>query len=172
MPQKLFHPSLFNPFMLWTDLALKSNEMLLASGQVIGTRLGRIASAGANPSPRDLKELALMGSEKVKAATESSLAVATRLQAANYQLMARAWRQWLASAGAFTALAGSRTFGEALSSQNRLFHSLVRSGHSHSQLSSDTARLASAALGPVHRAASANAKRLARARARPASARR
>jgi hypothetical protein len=172
MPQKLFHPSLFNPFLLWTDLALKSSEMLLASGQVIGTRLGRIAGAGANPNARDRKEFALMGSEKVKAATESSLAVATRLQAANYQLMARAWQQWLASAGAFTALAGSRTFGETLSRQNRLFHSLARSSRSQSQLSSDTARLAGAALGPVHRAASANARRLARARARSGLARR
>jgi hypothetical protein len=172
MAQNLFHPALFNPFLLWTDLAMKTTETLLASGQVIGTRVGRIARAGANPSPADLEEFTLMGTEKVKAATESALAVATRLQSANYELMARAWRQWFASAGAMTALAGSRTFGEALSRQNRLFHSLARSGPSHAQLSSHTARLAGAALEPVHRAASANARRLARTRTRPAGARR
>jgi hypothetical protein len=168
----IFNPALFNPLMLWADLAMKTSEMLVASGQVIGTRVDRMARAGAKPSARDLKEFTLMGSEKVKAATESGLAVATRLQSANYQLMARAWQQWFASLGAMSSLAGSRTFGEALSRQNRLFNSLVRSGRTHSQLSGDTARLASAALKPIHSAASANARRLARTRTRAGAARR
>jgi hypothetical protein len=156
--------ALFAPFMLWADLALRTTEMLLASGQVIGTRVGRIARAGANPSARDTKEFTLMGSEKVKAATQSGLAVVAQLQSANYQLMARGWQQWLASLGAMTALASSRSFSEAVSRQHRLVHSLARSGPTHSRLSSDTARLFSAALAPVHGAATANARRLARAR--------
>lgn len=172
MAQNLFHPALFNPLLLWGDLAMKTTEMLLASGQVIGTRVDRIARAGAHPSARDIKEFSLMGSEKLKAATESGLAVATQLQSANYQLMARAWRQGFASLGAMTALAGSRSFGEALSRQNRLVNSLARSGRTHSRLSSDAARLASAALKPVHGAATANAKRLARAKTRSATAKR
>jgi hypothetical protein len=156
--------ALFAPFMLWADLALRTTEMLLASGQVIGTRVGRIARAGANPSARDTKEFTLMGSEKVKAATQSGLAVVAQLQSANYQLMARGWQQWLASLGAMTALASSRSFSEAVSRQHRLVHSLARSGPTHSRLSSDTARLFSAALAPVHGAATANARRLARPR--------
>jgi hypothetical protein len=156
--------ALFAPFMLWADLALRTTEMLLASGQVIGTRVGRIARAGAHPSARDTKEFTLMGSEKVKAATQSGLAVVAQLQSANYQLMARGWQQWLASLGAMTALASSRSFSEAVSRQHRLVHSLARSGPTHSRLSSDTARLFSAALAPVHGAATANARRLARAR--------
>jgi hypothetical protein len=166
MPYNVFHPTLFNPFMLWADLAMKTTEMLVSSGQVIGSRVDQIARAGANPSPRDMREIVLMGSEKVKAASESGIAVATRLQSANFQLMARAWQQWFATLGAFSALGNSRSFGEALARQNRLFNALTRSNRTQSQLSGDTARLMSAALKPVHRASTANAKRLARARVR------
>jgi len=160
-------PALFAPFRLWTDLALRTTEMLVASSQVIGTRVGQMARAGANPSASDVEEFTLMGSEKIKAATQSGAAVATRLQSANYQLMARGWQQWLTNIGAMTALASSGTFGEALSRQSRLMHSLARSGPTHARLSSDAARLLSAALDPVHGAATANARRLARTRKGP-----
>lgn len=166
MPYNMIHPALFNPFLLWTDLAMKTTEMLVSSGQVIGSRVDQIVRAGANPSPRDMREIALMGSEKVKAATESGLAVATRLQSTNYQLMARAWQQWFASLGAMNALVTSRSFGEALSRQNKLFNALSRSGRTQALISSDTARLASAALKPVHSASTANARRLARVKTR------
>ena len=76
MPLQI-HPSLFNPAMLWADLAMKATEMMVASAEVIGNRVDQIARAGANPSPRDIREIALMSSEKVKAATESNLAYAT-----------------------------------------------------------------------------------------------
>jgi hypothetical protein len=158
------HPSLFNPAMLWADLAMKATEMMVSSVEVIGNRVDQIARAGANPSPRDIREIALMSSEKVKAATESNLAVATRMQSQNMQIFARAWQQWLASLGAMAALTTSRSFGEALSRQNTLFNSLSRSGHTHAQISSDTARLAHAAMKPVHAASTANAKRLRRAK--------
>lgn len=134
MALKAFNPSLFNPFLLWADVALKTTEMLFSSAQVIGTRVNRMALAGANPSARDRREFALMGTEKVKAATESGLAVAARLQAANWQLCARAWQQWLASSG-------------------------------------NAARLAGAALKPVHAASTANARRLARVGTRSRSKR-
>jgi len=158
------HPSLFNPAMLWADLAMKATEMMVASAEVIGNRVDQIARAGANPSPRDIREIALMSSEKVKAATESNLAVATRMQSQNMQIFARAWQQWLTSLGAMTALTTSRTFGEALSRQNSLFNALSRSGRTHAQISSDTAQLAHAAMKPVHAASTANAKRLRRAK--------
>jgi hypothetical protein len=166
MPYNVIHPSLFNPFLLWADFAAKSAEMLASSGQVIASRVGQIARAGSTPSPRDVREIVLMGSEKVKAAGESGLAVATRLQQTNYALMAQAWQQWFASLGAMNALATSRSFGEALSRQHQLFNALSRSGRTQARISADTARLASAALKPVHGASTANARRLARAKSR------
>lgn len=161
-----FHPGLFDPFMLWTDLAMKSTEMMISSAQVIGSRVDQIARAGANPSPRDMREMVLMGTEKVKAANESAVAIATRLQRTNWQVAARAWEQWFTMMGAMAALGTSRSFGEVMSRQNRLFNALSGSHRTHSRASSDTARLAHAALKPIHAAATANARRLARAKKR------
>lgn len=159
-----FNPGWLNPFILWADVAVKTAEMLVSSGQVIGTRVGRMARAGVNPSARDRREFALMGSEKVKAATQSGMAVAARMQAANWQLYARAWQQWMASLSAFNSLASSRSVGDALSRQLTLFNALGRSHGTHGRISSDVARLAGAALKPVHAASTANARRLARVR--------
>ena len=36
-----------NPFLVWTDLAWKTGEMMLASAQVIGHRTTRMVAAGA-----------------------------------------------------------------------------------------------------------------------------
>lgn len=166
MPQKLNPVALFNPFLLWCDLAVKTGEMLVSSSQVINSRVGRMARAGANPSARDRREFMLMGSEKLEAATQSGLAVATRLQSANLQLLARAWQHWFASLSAFSLLMTSRNVGEIMARQHRLAHALGRSGHAGARLSSDAARLASAALKPVHSASTANARRLARIKRR------
>jgi hypothetical protein len=100
MTRNQLHPALLNPFVLWTDMALRATEMGVSSGHAIGSRVERLMRAGANPSPRDIREMALMGSEEVQAAAESSLHVAKRVQVEHLQLMERAWRQWLASAGA------------------------------------------------------------------------
>ena len=60
--------SFANPFLIWTDLALKTGEMMLASAQVIGHRTGLMAAAGPKPSKRDRREFTLMGQEKIEAA--------------------------------------------------------------------------------------------------------
>ena len=44
--------SYFLPLMLWSDLATTALGMMLASGQAIGYRTGRIALAGAAPAVR------------------------------------------------------------------------------------------------------------------------
>ena len=43
MATALPHATLFNPLMLWADLALKGAEMLVSSGQVIGSRVDQMA---------------------------------------------------------------------------------------------------------------------------------
>lgn len=126
--QRITPMAFFNPWMAWLQFAMKSGEMMFASGQVIDTRLRRIASAGHNPGPRDRAEFMRMGTEKLQAGGESMMAVT--------QLMMRMWQPWFAGRG-----------------------SLPRLSH-------DTARLAGAALQPVHRAATANARRLAKTKRR------
>lgn len=90
MARRPASPPLFNPFALWMDLSLKTAEMLFASGVVIGTRVGRMQRAGPVPNARDRKEFTLMGAEKVKAMTDASVAVATRMQQTQLQLMSAA----------------------------------------------------------------------------------
>jgi hypothetical protein len=42
-------PSFTNPFLVWSRLAWKTSEMMLASAHVIQHRTGRVAEAGATP---------------------------------------------------------------------------------------------------------------------------
>ena len=129
-----------NPLLLWSNLALKSAEMLFASSQVIPMRLGQMALAGPNPSVRDRREFARMAPEKLQAGTESMLAVAARMQTMQMQWMAQAWQQWLrASMGA--GMGSMAQWGAA---------------------SANAARLGSVALAPIHAASTSNARRLAR----------
>ena len=75
MPSLTSVARLSNPLMLWVDVALKTQEMLLSSGSVIQMRTGRMAKAGLAPSAADLAEFQLMGNEKLAAAGESGAAM-------------------------------------------------------------------------------------------------
>ena len=67
------------PLALWTDLALRTGEMLAASAQVISHRTGRMALAGPAPNARDRKEFTRMVAEKVAAANESAWAMGRQM---------------------------------------------------------------------------------------------
>jgi hypothetical protein len=134
MRRKATPPLPILPLTPWLQLGTRTAEMLLASGQVIAMRVSRMAAAGASPTARDRKEFLRMGSEKVQAGAQSALAVGAQWQAIGWQLWARGWQQWM------TLLGGAA----------------VRAAPLHSHLP----RLAQAALAPVHRAATANARRL------------
>jgi hypothetical protein len=73
--------SYFVPFMLWSDLAMKSLEMMLASAQVIGHRTGRMALAAHAPTARDQREIVLMGQEKIEAGAQSAQAMTAHMMA-------------------------------------------------------------------------------------------
>jgi hypothetical protein len=61
-----------HPYLEWTDLALRTAEMLAASAQVIAHRTSRPASAA---------DIYSMGSEKVEAAVRSSHAMMRHMAA-------------------------------------------------------------------------------------------
>jgi hypothetical protein len=153
-----------SPFLIWTDLALKCGEMMLASAQVIGHRTARFAAASIEPGARDRRELALMGQEKAAAAIESAQAMAAYMMSMNPFLGARAARQMLATAAAMMSLAGSRTAAQGFARQARLVRTLRRSGDTLSQISRASAQLAQRGMAPVHARATANAKRLRKKR--------
>lgn len=149
-----------NPFLIWADLALKTGEIMLASAQVIAHRTARMAAAGSKPSSRDRREFALMGQEKIGAATKSAQGIAAHMLTVDPFLVARAVQQSLAGAAAMMSLAGSRTASQAIARQARLAHVMARSVRTASRISASSARLAHRGLKPIHSRATANAKRL------------
>jgi hypothetical protein len=148
--------------MLWCDLAAKTQEMMLASAQVIGHRTERMARAGPAPSVRDRREFALMGQEKIEAGMQSAQAMTAQLMSMSQPWGLMAFRHILQSSTAFMSLAGSRTPGQLIARQAALARTLGRAGVSLADASTGATRLAQRGLKPIHAKATANAKRLAK----------
>jgi len=152
MASNLIQASLFNPFLLWAGLAMKVADMMMSSGRVIGPRAEEVAARSAMPGADDLREMALKGTDDIKAATDSGLAIATRLQSTQYELLARSWQPWFTGLGAMNALAAGRAWGEALSRPSHLREVPGRHAVAQEQAEDETPRLASAARKSTHRA--------------------
>jgi hypothetical protein len=121
------------------SLIFKVTELAFAVPQVVAHRVTRMALAGTSPTARDQREFQQMGAEKMAAFTESWNAMATQAFRANYVLATSFWRSWLS--GKPPQVSGSQLHNAALGVLGK-------------------------GLGPVHRRAVANAKRLARTRLR------
>lgn len=160
MKRRKTYPGFGNPFLVWTELAFKTTEMMMASAVVIGHRTSRMNAAGSKPSARDRREFGVMRDEKIKAAGQSAQAMATQLLSMNPLLGVRAYRQMLAGATAMMSLAGSRTLGQFVGRQASLMRTLSESMAPASDLSEATARLVQSGLKPIHSRATANARRL------------
>jgi hypothetical protein len=152
--------SFTNPVLVWTRLAWKTGEMMLASAQVIHHRTGRMAAASAKPSARDRREFALMGQEKIEAGVESASAIAAQMMTMNPLLGPRAFKHMMASAAVVMSLAASRTAGQAMARHAKLVRTMTQSAATTAQLSGAAGRLAQRGLKPIHSRATANAKRL------------
>ena len=126
-------------------IGIQSAEMMFAVPQVVTHRLGRIKAAGATISARDRREFQLMGAEKFSAFGESWTQMTLQMLKAN-QLMAQAW------ASAWTAPLRTPTQASAR-------RALARSS---AQLQGSVLSIVGSGLTPVHRRATANAKRLGR----------
>ena len=155
---------LASPLMLWADVALKTQEMLLSSGSVIHMRTERMAKAGLTPSAADLAEFQLMGDEKLAAAGESGAAMARQWHSSHVALANRALQQWFQSAGAFLSMAGSITPAQAAVRSDAFMKATARAAGSAGQLSGTAVRIARQGLKPIHAAATSNARRLAELR--------
>lgn len=162
MTRSSFFPSA-NPFMLWSTLAFKTWEMMLASAQVIGHRTGRMALAGPAPNARDRREFHRMGQEKIEAAAESLQAMALRMFSFNQQIGLMAWRQFMTGWTTFASLASSRTLPQTIKLQNDLWHNTMSHANSAVTHFGDAlAKTIHKGLTPIHSRATANARRLAR----------
>jgi hypothetical protein len=150
-----------NPFLLWTNIALKSGEMMWASAQVISHRTSRILQAHPNYSVKDRREIALMGQEKIEAGYESAIAMSGGLVKMTFELGMLAFRQWFAAATALTSMTMSRTAGQYSGHQVKLLREhATRSAVAATKLSSSVAQIAHHGLKPIHSRATKNARRL------------
>ena len=106
----------------------------MAVPQVVAMRTARMLAAGANPSARDRRELERMGTEKVQAFWESMNVMGLEVAKAQQQYTVFAMRQWWSPWVSPWSMAAS------------------------------AARILDKGLGPVHKRASANARRLRKLR--------
>jgi hypothetical protein len=149
-----------NPLSVWTDLALNTCEMMVASAEVIGHRAGRMAVAGPIPSARDQHEFALMGQEKIDAAAESARAMAEFVMMINCQIGAQAFSQMLTGSTAMISLAASRSIEQSIERQGELVRTMTESAITASQLPNSAGLLAQSAVEPIYSRTKANARRL------------
>ena len=151
-----------NPFLLWGTLGMKAMQMSAAAAQVIAIRTTRMATHGLNPNAADRREMTLMGAEKVDAFSRAGQALATGALPLVAGMAGQAWRTGFDLFNASAQLAASRTIPQTLARQRKLADTLMRGSPSAQQgaASNATAKLAHRALAPVHRKATANAKRL------------
>ena len=152
-----------NPFLLWSTLGVKAMQMSTAAAQVIAIRTTRMATHGLNPNAADRREMKLMGAEKVDAFSRAGQALATGALPLVAGMATQAFRTSMDLFNASAHLAASRTIPQTMERQRQLADTLMRSTSSARQgaASNATARLAHRALAPVHRTATANARRLA-----------
>ncbi|MDM0107491.1 hypothetical protein QTH97_21265 [Variovorax sp. J22R24] len=161
MTPSLSSPRFFNPLMLWVDVAVKTNEMLLSSGSVIQMRTERIAKAGLSPSDADLAEFQLMGHEKLAAVSEAGAAMASQMHTTQFAVIQRMVKHWLGSGVALFSLATSTTPAQAAAHVEAFGTATMRSAAAASELSSAGARIVQRGLKPIHAKATSNARRLA-----------
>lgn len=130
----------------WQAVQRRSIETAAAAPVVIAHRLGRMALAGPRPGRQDRREFQLMGAEKLAAAWESVLAMSLHAWQAQLAWTLKTCTQWWDAWGAASRLGG--------------------------HLESAWAGLWLKGIAPVHRRATANARRLSAGRATKASSKR
>lgn len=128
-----------------TSLLIKAAQLAVAVPQVVAHRVTRMAIAGPAPSARDRKEFELMSAEKTAAFTESWAAMATQAMRANQAMAGTILRAFWSplTPGKLPSARAMADFwqGAALDVLGK-------------------------GVSPVHRTATANARRLARTRLR------
>ena len=156
--------ALANPFLLWGTLGVKALQTTTAAAQVIAIRTTRMATAGLNPTAADQREMTLMGAEKVDAFTRAGQALASGAAPLFAGLAGQALRTGVDLFNASARLAASRTLAQTMARQRELADTLMRGAPAaqHGAASTATAKLAHRTLAPVHRKATANARRLTR----------
>jgi hypothetical protein len=141
--------------------ARAGQELLQASGDVIARRLEIVAEAVRDPLKADIREMSLMGSEKVEALTASASASLNGALGLAATGAAVATRETAAAQGALNAVLTAGSPAEAALAQGRWMTAAMGRAVSDGWAFGTTMmKLQAATLAPIHAAAVANAKRL------------
>lgn len=141
--------------------AAKGGEALTAASQVIAARMDILADGMVDPTRVDLKEMALMGSEKVEAITASAASAAATLTAISGRVGSAAMEEAAIAARAAASMAGAAS-PQALA-QAQLSYAMgfwTRAADQALTFNGELLKAQAAAFAPIHKAAVANAKRL------------
>jgi hypothetical protein len=143
---------------------VKAAELAIAAPQVVAIRTARMLAAGANPSVADRAEFSRMGTEKVQAFGESMYAMGTQIARSNLEFArSAAWQWWRLWTTPWWVTA-YRPLSQTMASLPRIAGLLP--GPSQSQHQRAMTKLVEASLAPVHKRATANARRLGRTKKR------
>lgn len=145
-----------------SSLVVANGEMMRAAGDVIAARLEIMARGLADPGRADLREMSLMGTEKVEALSASATAVARNLGDLGDQL----GRSVLAEVGHAAQTASRMATADPAALAGLQFHYAVgwwsRAAAQAFSLNAALLKTQAEALTPIQAAAVANAKRLRR----------
>ena len=143
--------------------ARAGQELLQASGDVIARRLEIVAEAVRDPLKADLREMSLIGSEKVEALTASVGAGLNGAMSLAATASAAAARETAAAQKALNAVLAARNPAEvALAQGSWMTAAMGRAVSDGWAFGATMMKLQTETLAPIHAAAVANAKRLKR----------
>lgn len=134
------------------EAGMKYGEMMLASYSVIGSRADLMHAAARSPLDGDYAEFGRMVPEKMAAFSRSGAALAEEWRKAQGDLFDQ-WREWGLLMTGMPTLGRLNAFGERVTERGA--RAMARS-----------MKAGGVALEPVHRTATANARRLKRAKRR------
>jgi hypothetical protein len=148
---------------------LTAGEMTTAAGSVIGRRT---ALAGAALREPHRAELARMGPEKIAAFGEAGAAIAIEMWQIQRDMLAFAAAQAQAATRAVLTFGAAPTLLHAVDAQSSyVAGTLDRAAHETAAIAGRALNIGAIGVAPIHRKATANARRLAKRRGRGTSGR-
>jgi hypothetical protein len=148
-----------------TGLATKVAELAIAAPQVVAIRTARMLAAGASPDARDRAEFSRMVPEKMAAFWESMFAMGRQLATTQQEYARSAATKWMRVWMTPWWLSAYRPVTQTAASLPAL---AALAGPTPRQRQRTAVKLIEKALGPVHKRATANSRRLTRIKKRRA----
>jgi hypothetical protein len=148
-----------------TGLATKVAELAIAAPQVVAIRTARMLAAGASPDASDRAEFSRMVPEKVSALWESMFAMSRQLVTTQQEYARSAATKWMRVWMTPWWLSAYRPLTRTTASLPVL---AALAGPTPRERQRTAVKLIEKALGPVHKRATANSRRLTRIKKRRA----